>query len=795
MIYNLCSALLLQETDAGPDQMKVEETDMPNNRINSRLNDAINDVNAVYSGKDPSGLYAKVNEASSALRHLTDPYYEQDSILTDDNIESILKAYDNLLTACDDYIRNAAKSPSKGYEKGRLHCIQALRGIITEDMHSLNEATGVTGTERTLMGLIQQGRSIKADVNDPAAVNTVGGSMSARMPIRLKLEDGTVEEGFFTENNFLTNYTDKMEQLKRSYMEKLGQNSMSYEIADRILSHDFDEMNVFYGANHTVVRTMRDPEAKENAVNKISDFMNVTGPYLTLMTKPMLEAVVQDPPDNETLNLRRNLIDVIKDVDSYTSFYRVNVFSAKLPVGENVDKRNTAMSTVANYLGLGNIIAGARPLEVRIGNETKTGTFQQKAVGSDFGRLKADDDLLEIGRQYEMNNYEAVDSPELTKQVSDLMALDYICGNTDRHMGNMLYQTEKLNGKVRIKGIKGIDNDMSFGNRVTSLNSPSAKMVNPEDMCIMRRITAERILDLTTDRLDLLLKDMNFTKNELNSCHERLRNLQNKLKLDMGIQKEKGIKTVSPGRILVVDDEKFKDYPIESLGVNDPKKKNRNYFDKLKELPKVINARMRHENIAKQDTKIKYVDATAESGTLNFVSKDTRTDIDVEKTAEKLRIAKETFDRLGSKWFSKDTAHYQWMKQSVKQLAQKFDNLKKTVPQSGVVEIPKAEAIRIEALFRQISLSSANYERTHPNPRTSSGKNRLAAARALKNLKVVNGKEKDIKVNDGMDNVKKTSLKDLIKLDDPAHKAPDANKERKRSKSVNIQNTKRALSP
>ena len=60
---------------------------------------------------------------------------------------------------------------------------------------------------------------------------------------------------------------------------------------------------------------------------------------------------------------------------------------------------------------------------------------------------------------------------------------------------------------------------------------------------------------------------------------------------------------------------------------------------------------------------------------------------------------------------------------------------------------------------------------------------------------MVNGKEKDIKVNDGMDNVKKTSLKDLIKLDDPAHKAPDANKERKRSKSVNIQNTKRALSP
>ena len=135
--------------------MKVEETDMPKNRTNSRLNDAINDVNAVYSGKDPSGLYAKVNEASSALSLLSDPYYEQNSLLTDEDIESILKAYDNLLTACDNYIRSAAKSPSKRYEKGRIHCIKALRGIITEDMLSLNEATGVTGTERTLLGLIQ----------------------------------------------------------------------------------------------------------------------------------------------------------------------------------------------------------------------------------------------------------------------------------------------------------------------------------------------------------------------------------------------------------------------------------------------------------------------------------------------------------------------------------------------------------------------------------------------------------------------------------------------------------------
>ena len=57
---------------------------------------------------------------------------------------------------------------------------------------------------------------------------------------------------------------------------------------------------------------------------------------------------------------------------------------------------------------------------------------------------------------------------------------------------------------------------------------------------------------------------------------------------------------------------------------------------------------------------------------------------------------------------------------------------------------------------------------------------------------MVNGKkvENEINAKEGIDPVRKTTLKALIKIDNPAHEAQDTNKERKRSRSVTINNTK-----
>lgn len=43
--------------------------------------------------------------------------------------------------------------------------------------------------------------------------------------------------------------------------------------------------------------------------------------------------------------------------------------------GDNIDKRNSAMTAMANLLGVGDVIAPSVSLKVKVGDKTMTGTF------------------------------------------------------------------------------------------------------------------------------------------------------------------------------------------------------------------------------------------------------------------------------------------------------------------------------------------------------------------------------------------------------------------------------------
>lgn len=57
------------------------------------------------------------------------------------------------------------------------------------------------------------------------------------------------------------------------------------------------------------------------------------------------------------------------------------------------------------------------------------------------------------------------DSKGCFKQIADLQALDFLCGNVDRHDGNFSFQISK-DRPPRVLGIKGFDNDTSFGDLI-----------------------------------------------------------------------------------------------------------------------------------------------------------------------------------------------------------------------------------------------------------------------------------------------------------------------------------------
>jgi len=747
---------------------------------NTRLENAMNDVEAVYAGNDElTKDFEAVNRAAGELRAFTAPYYEGSTVLTDEDIDKILSKYDKLLRACDRYIRDEGDSLKTGFGQGRAFCIKALRDIVIEDMRALNEAMGITLQARTLLGLIRRGRSIEARIEKPEEIKTVGGAMSSRMPIRLKSEDGSVEEGFFTQSSELTEFSSKMSEEREKIVEKYGWESMEYRMAKTICNGDIKAMLKLITRRYDQVVMFKDPKTAEEAAKKPVILRDALYPWFNRMDEDVKAALMSDKTDSKTIELRKNFIDMVVSSTVYTVVYNTNHYYAGIPAGENIDKRNTAMSVIANYLGMGKLIAGARSFELKIGDETRKGTFQQKATGTDIDRVTEDSEILEIGRAYQPDNYEAVDTPELKRQLSDLMVLDYICGNNDRHRKNMVYKTKNVDGVVKVTGIQGIDNDMSFGTVIDAARGED-KMTNPADMRIMRLTTAHRVLDLTPDKLNLMLKDLNFTENELESCHARLENLQNRLRKDMDRQRNSGKVSLKAGRILVVPDEYFKYFPISRLGEKNENASSTNYFENMLGLPLSLKAKAAGKKLLKTDRKVNYADAVAIRGSFSFTKPDVRTDIDIDATCSRLNAAKEHFRRLGSKWFTADSGHYQWMKKSVEQLSDRLTELKNAAKGAEVVEIPKAEAIKLEAFFRQIRMSSDNYVRIHKDAWTPGGKDRLKLAREMTDMRVVNGKKavKEVSaIPAGKSGIKQVAIGDLMEKEGTVKKASHTEKQ------------------
>ncbi len=69
-------------------------------------------------------------------------------------------------------------------------------------------------------------------------------------------------------------------------------------------------------------------------------------------------------------------------------------------------------------------------------------------------------------------------------QITDIQVLDFICGNTDRHFGNLMYGFDK-NGKLMLQAF---DNDTSltnknemFDNWNGSVDPSGMRMINKKD--------------------------------------------------------------------------------------------------------------------------------------------------------------------------------------------------------------------------------------------------------------------------------------------------------------------------
>ena len=192
--------------------------------------------------------------------------------------------------------------------------------------------------------------------------------------------------------------------------------------------------------------------------------------------------------------------------------------------GQRIELKNVAMSDIADTLGVPDVLARSRKAQVESGGHLIEGVIMDQAPGLDLGKLSKGQyyPILDTDPNALLNVF---NSASAVKDIADLQILDYICMNRDRHTGNMIYQFDYSDPeKPVLKGVRGIDNDLSFGTDVPNANDKiGVYLPKLEDIRVISREMYDRICDPKT-KIEISVKMLRngFSNKEIKAVKERI---------------------------------------------------------------------------------------------------------------------------------------------------------------------------------------------------------------------------------------------------------------------------------
>ena len=663
----------------------------------TRLDQAIEDLNSIQTGnhnntKSYGAVTEKLNRLSFALRK----YYPADGqaapVLDENALGEIRSAYSAAGRACADYLSGKGDTRSSGYGQGRLHCVRELGRIISEDLSAVQSVRAQDG--KTLRDVIEEARRMDIRLSDPDHITTVGGSMNSRIPVSMETQQGPAE-GFFTKNNRQPEFIDVAPHFYETYSKAkgmapvLGKRCMKdpSKLSSSGLNDYYSQLVVF-----DVMRNRIYTNAVRNKLNcssrwMISDpkaFNDVFGRSLkNLYGREHAILLINDE------EARRNFVNFMDDIEFRFRPYMLNKSIVGIKDGEEIAKRNVGMTRIADALGMHGLIARSVTAKMNTGGREESGIFMEMVKdASDINSLKENDPLLTL-----KDDPGQINAPEVLRQLSDLQVLDYICGNTDRHSGNILYRFEEVDGKKRLCGIVGIDNDMSLGEVAPGEN----RMIDVSSMRVMRRSTADEIASMDEKKLRLMLQDLNPTDGEIKAAMSRIETLQ------------KELRKTSDRKIEILEDDEFARRKASDFSVKPVNAAGEgcNYFYTLANLPE-----MAKDSVRKKPKSITFNQA-------EFIPKNYQREelpvyvTDLGNSREELQRALQKFEST-KRFLHKDTGSFKWMRDSMQEVVDRIGQMEEKYKGVKNAALAPEDAGDLDRLYRQLRNASSEYVKTHP---------------------------------------------------------------------------------
>ena len=481
----------------------------------------------ISNRKSENEFYTKFKESLQDLMqdidNLMKPTEEGWKLLDEETASSLYEKYTNTAKHLSTYLKETENSEDPEEKELRDVCY-AFRNFFAADMEVVRKYRHANSEQKSMPTLFEEARSQTVTLynND---VDIKGGALSSRIPMKVLKKKGGEMDGFFTKAEYFDpakNIQAIMDKEADKVTDPVGQALLRHfsEICVEYFrakgfgeDRDADNFKAFFSSIGKGEKG-KEPEIKpEKFAKAYAGIIRYLGVDSVAEICGIDEDVVPEHSD-EILQAVGNIETTCKKLA-----WQWNAIACmqhtQIDPKARIDLRNVAMSDVAELLGIGDLVCEAHRMKVRDkdGNESE-GIFMAKAKGVDPDNP---------GPGYE--NVGAMDlikgDAMVLKQLADLQVLDYICGNTDRHGGNMFYEFDE---NKQIIGIQGIDNDLSFG-RITDKDQPHLNLMPPKDMGVISKSMADRILALDPAQFTYTLYGT-LDKDEVEAARIRLENMK-----------------------------------------------------------------------------------------------------------------------------------------------------------------------------------------------------------------------------------------------------------------------------
>lgn len=622
--------------------------------------------------------YKKVCIALKGLIQLTNRLNDPKHEMSPKEYEAISKRYVEVQDACKEYL--AGKSDFDDYEQKREGIITDISSVVDKDMAVLLKCDPLK--PGSLSEVMDRARTRKIII-DENSIKKVGDALSSRIP----LITNSGKKGFFTAKS-VYNQDEEWKKEIEKFEDKFSGISEECKKKLELLKSNEEAQNAF---------SFRNPEFPLKQSKRNHPTVKNIMYHLAIE----LGMGKSGPEIKEVFSKNKGLYDTLFDfanaMSSITRRQGVMAVSG-MKKGDVISSRNCAMSDVAKMLGCQNLIANSEPMKIEINGKMVEGVFMEAAEGSDVNNLKENDMLM----QAKASSFK---SKEALQQLADLQVLDFICGNTDRHMGNLFYKFEKdSKGEVKFVGIQGIDNDCSFGRIKTTPGKSIMRMVNPEDMRYISEDMATRLNDIKKEMLQLKLTHNDLSAPEIEGVWERFQKVHEAVKL---------------GKIKIVNKEYWEKHHI----VVDKNEKNylsymKNMAEKCADNPKNNYYKNLYNKNAKVKDKVSYAKEI-----------ETASEIMAEN-GEKIKDLRKMMDDAKTLF---STSEYKLMEKSFKNIENLTNRINENYPNKREVPEDLTNALRNayiemhEKTERYVSLKKLV-------PYTERGQKRVNVAKALKKI-------------------------------------------------------------